>query len=166
MTMARSLGHRSARPIARTLTAVTAALVALVLVAGPVAAAEHYRSGAALRLTGTTIRYGSGYLDRYFGGSPVGPTRTTVRVKAVDMDPSARHTVRIWAGVCESEGTVLASVVMTSSASGTIDRTVLLTATQRRKVQQAYDRGYPVIVTVAHGDIFLCGKFGTPKYIP
>ena len=166
MTAGRLLGGRHAAPMTRTLTALTAALVALVLVAGPVAATEQYRSAAALRLTGTTSRYGSAYLDRYFGGSPVGPVKTTIRVKATRMDASARHSVRIWAGECESEGTPLVSVVMTSTASGVIDRTVSLTASQRRKVQQAYDRGWPVIVTVAHGDIFLCGKLGSPRLVP
>jgi hypothetical protein len=166
MTVARSFGGWPARPVARTLTAATAALVALALVAGPVAATEHYRNAAALRLTGTTTRYGSAYLDRYFGGSPVGPIKTTIRVKAANMDASARHSVRIWAGECESEGTPLVSVIMASTASGAIDRTVSLTATQRRKVQQAYDRGWPLILTVAHGDIFLCGKLGSPKLVP
>ena len=166
MTAARSLGRWPARPVARTLTAATAAIVALVLVAGPVAATEHYRSAAALRLTGTTTRHGSAYLDRYFGGSPVGPIRTTIRVKAIDMDASARHTVRIWAGECESEGSSLVSVTMTSTAAGVIDRTVILSASQRGKVQQAYDHGWPIIVTVAHGDIFLCGKLGSARLVP
>ena len=166
MTAPRSIEVHHAGPVARALTAVTAALIALVLVAGPVAATEHYRSAAALRLTGTTTRYGSAYLDRYFGGSPVGPTRTTIRVKTTNMDASARHAVRIWAGDCESEGTPLVSVVMASTASGAIDRTLNLTASQRRKVQQAYDQGWPLIITVAHGDIFLCGKLGSARLVP
>jgi hypothetical protein len=166
MAVAHVLGGRPSGPVVRTLTALTAALVAVVLVAGPVAAAEHYRSAAALKLTGTSTRYGSAYLDRYFGGSPVGPVKTTIRVKATRMDASTQHSVRIWAGDCESEGTPLVSVVMTSTAAGVIDRTVALTASQRRKVQQAYDRGWPVIVTVAHGDIFLCGKLGSARLVP
>ena len=157
------------RACARPLVALGAAVLAVLLAAAPVAAAEHYRSGAALRAYDGGPKVGSGYLDRYFGGSPPGPTKTTVRV-VIPNAAAGAYLVQIVAGVCFSEGFVLAklSARATSTVSGAtrLDRTLTLTSTQRRKVQQAYDAGSPVVIVVSRGDMAVCGRLGKPKLIP
>jgi hypothetical protein len=152
------------RPGTRHLLALAIALVALIVAVEPVVAAEHYRSTAALR-TGDGARYGTAYLDRYFGGSPVGPTKTTVRVRATGLEPSTRTRVLVAAGECFSEGMKLASFYVTTSSTGTVNKTTALGTSYRRKVQQAYDRGYPVIVVVDDGHVSLCGPFGDPQLV-
>ena len=153
------------RPATRRLVALAVALVALIVAVEPVVAAEHYRSSAALR-TGDGVKYGTGYLDRYFGGSPVGPTKTTVRVRLTGLQPSARTLVLVAAGECFSEGSRLASYYVTTSSTGTLNKTTALGASYRRRIQQAYDRGYPVVVVVDDGYTSLCGPFGDPKLVP
>jgi hypothetical protein len=153
----------------RPATALAAALLALLVAAAPVAAAEHYRSGAALREYDGGPKVGSAYLDRYFGGSPPGPTKTTVRVVMANV-AAGTYLVQVVAGECFSEGYVLArlSAKTTSTVSGQprLNRTLTLTSAQRRKVQQAYDAGSPVVVVVSRGEMSTCGRFGTPKLVP
>lgn len=154
---------------ARPAIAAGIALLALLLAVGPVAAAEHYRSAAALREFDGGPKIGSAYLDRYFGGSPPGPTKTTLRV-VVPKATSGTYSVRIFAGVCFSEGFELvrlaAKATSTVAGSTKLDRTMTLTTAQRRKLQQAYDTGSPIGVVLSKGDWSACGQFGRPKYIP
>ena len=160
---------RHAHRVMRPLFALAAALLALLVAVTPVAAAEHYRSGAALRAYDGGPKIGSAYLDRYFGGSPPGPTKTTVRVVMANVT-AGTYLVQIVAGECFSEGYVLArlSAKTTSSVSGQprLNRTLTLTTAQRRKVQQAYDAGSPVVVVVSRGEMSACGRFGSPKLVP
>jgi hypothetical protein len=152
------------RPATRPLIAFAVALFALILAVEPVVAVEQYRSTATLR-TGDGARYGTAYLDRYFGGSPVGPTKTTVRVRATGLEPSTRTRVLVAAGECFSEGAKLVSYYVYTSSSGSVNKTTALSASYRRKIQRAYDLGYPVIVVVDDGYVSLCGKFGDPSLI-
>ncbi len=166
--MRTSIGIADRRRV-RPALALIAALLALLVAAAPVAAAEHYRSGAALREYDGGPKVGSAYLDRYFGGSPPGPTKTTVRVAMANVR-AGTYLVQIVAGECFSEGYVLArlSAKTTSTVSGQprLNRTLTLTTTQRRKVQQAYDAGSPVVVVVSRGEMSACGRFGSPKLVP
>jgi hypothetical protein len=154
---------------ARRMAPAFVALIALVLTAGPVAAAEHYRSSGPLYSdAGFGDRYGTSYLDRYFGGSPVGPIKTTVRIVAHDLAPSTRYQAMIAAGYCASEGYKLAGFTVTTGSTGAVNRTVLMGASARRAIQHAYDHGSPIIVVVSDsaGDQSYCGKLGNPKFIP
>jgi hypothetical protein len=157
------LGNRFVRRMAP----VFVALMALVLTAGPVVAAEHYRSSGPLYGdSGFGDRYGTSYLDRYFGGSPVGPTKTTVRIVAYHLAPSTQYQAVVAAGYCASEGYKLAGFSVTTGSTGAVNRTVLMGASARRAIQRAYDLGSPIIVIVWNGDESYCGKVGNPKLIP
>ena len=106
------------------------------------------------------------YLDRYFGGSPVGPTKTTVRIVAYHLAPSTRYQAAVAAGYCASEGYKLAGFTVTTGSTGAVNRTVLMGASARNAIQHAYDHGSPIIVLVWNGDEYYCGKVGNPKFVP
>ena len=140
------------------LAALVAAGIALVLAVSPVTATEIYRSTAYLYNQAETTWYGTATLDRWFSSSPPAPLKTHLKLDMVGLNGSRWHWVRVVAGDCWGEGVKLASIRVQSGVSGKIKKTLVLTATQRRAVQRAYDRGWPLIVTFIGGGRDLCGK--------
>ncbi len=140
------------------LAALVAAGMALVLAVSPVTATEIYRSTAYLYNQAETTWYGTATLDRWFSSSPPAPLKTHLKLDMVGLNGSRWHWVRVVAGDCWGEGVKLASIRVQSGVSGKIKKTLVLTATQRRAVQKAYDKGWPLIVTFIGGGRDLCGK--------
>jgi len=138
--------------------ALVAAGMALVLAVSPVTATEIYRSTAYLYNQTQSTWYGTATLDRWFSSSPPAPLKTHLKLDMVGLNGSRWHWVRVVAGDCWGEGVKLASIRVQSGVSGKIKKTLLLTTTQRRAVQKAYDRGWPLIVTFAGGGRDLCGQ--------
>ena len=140
------------------LAALVSAGLAVVLAASPVTATEIYRSTAYLYDQTQTTWYGTTTLDRWFGSSPPAPLKTHLKLDMVGLNGSRWHYVRVIAGDCWGEGVKLASIRVKSGVSGKIKKTLVLTTTQRRAVQKAFDRGWPLIVTFVGGGRDLCGE--------
>ena len=140
------------------LVALVAAGMALVLAVSPVTATEVYRSTAHLSNQTQTTSYGTATLSRWFSSRPPAPLKTHLKLDLVGLNGYRWHWVRVVAGDCWGEGVKLASIRVQSGVSGKIKKTLLLTTTQRRAVQKAYDRGWPLIVTFAGGGRDLCGQ--------
>jgi hypothetical protein len=138
--------------------ALAAAGAALVLAVSPVTATEIYRSTAHLYNQTQATWYGTATLDRWFSSNPPAPLKTHLKLDMVGLNGSRWHWVRVVAGDCWGEGVKLASIRVQSGVSGKIKKTLVLTATQRRAVQKAYDRGWPLIVTFIGGGRDLCGE--------
>jgi hypothetical protein len=137
--------------------ALVAAGLALVLAASPVTATEIYRSTAWLYNQTQSTWYGTATLDRWFSSSPPAPLKTHLKLEMTGLNGSRWHWARVIAGDCWGEGVRLASFRVQSGTSGKIKKTLALTATQRRAVQKAFDRGWPLIVTFVGGGRDLCG---------
>lgn len=141
----------------RRLFAVPVAVLALVIATSPVAATEIWRSHAYLYNQAETTWYGEATMDRWFGGSPVGPIKTTLKLDMADLKASRWYKAKIIAGDCWSEGYTLVSISVKSGTSGKMLKTLGLTATQRRAVQRAYDYGWPVSAMFVGNGLELCG---------
>jgi hypothetical protein len=151
------IARASRRPSWRRLFAVPVAVLALVLATSPVAATEIWRSHAYLYDQAETTWYGEATLDRWFGGSPVGSIKTTLKLDMSDLKPSRWYAAKVIAGDCWSEGYTLATIKVKSGTSGRILRTTALTSTQRRAVQRAFDNGWPVSAMFVGNGLELCG---------
>src|SRR5512146_94371 len=141
----------------RRLLALPAAIIAAVLATAPVAATEIYRDVSYLYTQDLETWYGIATVTRWYGGSPPGPIKTTIRLDLTDLKSSRWYAARIIAGECWSEGRTLVGVRVKSGTTGRLLKTVTLTATQRRAVQNGLDRGWPLGVMFIGNGMTLCG---------
>jgi hypothetical protein len=141
----------------RMVAALATATLCVILAATPVTATEVYRNVSYLYTQDQSTWYGMATLDRWFSSSPPAPIKTTLKVDVTDLKPSRYYYAKIYGGECWSEGYLIASIKVKSGTSGKILKTMLLTASQRRGVQRAYDRGIPLMVLFVGSGLQLCG---------